>query len=489
MNKKEFIDDMMEKIKEIPTSDILSTRITLVQKGMNHHALCPFHHDKHMGSFSANDHKGIWKCFSCDIGGDGIKFIAEMDEINYLEAGFKVALMFNVITDEQYDTYFNHKRYSKDDVKKIEERYIVKEKKELKKIAPVEVLDAVFRLFIESSRLMARKKSGKMLLPEDETMLKDVRGLTDKRIDEGLYFTFPNRWVLKDFTARINKAFPKKGMDILKDVPGFFYDTKEERYTFPKAKGIGIGIKNEYGQVIGIQIRLHEGGRYKWFSSSFTIAREDLTHGTSSGSPIDVVYPEVVTNRNIIITEGRFKAEQIAKEVGSITISVQGITTWRKVVQLIKRLPQAVEKMCEYQGDKPFTIHTIMTAFDADIKYNINVYQQLKDMTDTIEQELGYPTYYLYWDAELGKGIDDLILNGHKDKIHRYDKEQWDKKYDKLIERLDAMFGKAKQAPDEDVEYYFDIYFKEVAFLKKGELSQFHYHRLHPKKTNEEEAI
>ena len=49
--------------------------------------LCPFHSDKHAGSFRVNLDSGAFTCFSCGAkGGDIIAFIQQRDGLSFREA-------------------------------------------------------------------------------------------------------------------------------------------------------------------------------------------------------------------------------------------------------------------------------------------------------------------------------------------------------------------------------------------------------------------
>lgn len=57
----------------------------LVRKGRSHWGLCPFHHEK-TPSFSVNAEGGYYHCFGCGAGGDVIKFIMNIESIDFLDA-------------------------------------------------------------------------------------------------------------------------------------------------------------------------------------------------------------------------------------------------------------------------------------------------------------------------------------------------------------------------------------------------------------------
>jgi DNA primase len=47
--------------------------------------LCPFHEEK-TPSFNVTPARGLWFCFSCVEGGDAIKFVQKIDNLNFAEA-------------------------------------------------------------------------------------------------------------------------------------------------------------------------------------------------------------------------------------------------------------------------------------------------------------------------------------------------------------------------------------------------------------------
>lgn len=485
MDKRQFADEVIESVRGLSVSSVLSTRMDLVNRYGYNKGLCPFHNDGRIGSFVATDSKGIWKCFSCGVGGDSIKFVSMLEGINYLESAFKLAVEYGIISRSEYEEYFERKRYTRDFIVNVERKYTEIDKKRMQNdIAEEYVLDKVFRLFIEEARELNRKKFGTMLSPEHMEHLTTERNLSEKEIKDGMYFTFPTRWVLREFASELRDRF-KDGEGILAKIPGFYFDKKEERFTFSNHKGIGIGIKNAKGQVVGIQIRhdkKNEGkSRYIWFSSSFASYDDKFEYGTSSGSPIDVVYPTTIKNRSVIITEGRFKAEQIAKQVGSIAISVQGVGSWRGIVKELDNIPES-PVVKALLPNRNFTIDTVLSAFDADMNYNVNVFEQARKMTDALEkvENLKYPVYYLNWDETLGKGMDDVLIAGHASAIKRYDKQKWDRQYEEMVQDIleKENYLDIKKVPGETVQKYFHEHFADFAPLGKKQFSAKHNKKL-----------
>ena len=78
-----------EKIAEIRARasvvEVISDYVTLKKVGRNHVGLCPFHGEK-TPSFTVNDEKGIFHCFSCKTGGSVFNFLMQYDHLSFPEA-------------------------------------------------------------------------------------------------------------------------------------------------------------------------------------------------------------------------------------------------------------------------------------------------------------------------------------------------------------------------------------------------------------------
>jgi DNA primase len=78
-----------EKIAEIRARasvvEVISDYVTLKKVGRNHVGLCPFHGEK-TPSFTVNDEKGIFHCFSCKVGGSVFNFLIQHDHLSFPEA-------------------------------------------------------------------------------------------------------------------------------------------------------------------------------------------------------------------------------------------------------------------------------------------------------------------------------------------------------------------------------------------------------------------
>lgn len=424
MDKRSFIESVIEQVREIPTTEIVSEKVKLQRKGGYDKGLCPFHNDRHIGSFVVSDKKGIYKCFSCGEGGDGITFVKRSENLNYVESAMKIALKRGIITLSDYEEFFS-KKFSDKKARQIEKVYIEKDRDKFKmEIAPINVLNNVFTAFIKESSLSNEHKD----------YLINERGLTEQDIEEGGYFTFPSRResFINAFLRRLKKDY-NYTPDILKNVPGFYREKATNKWLFTYNKGIGIAIKGANQLIAGIQVRRDKSeenkSRYIWFSSAFIEYDEKLMEkydcSTSSGSPIDVIYPKYLKYASIMITEGRFKAKKLADTYNTIAISVQGVGSWSNIVEQIKVIKSKYPK---------FNFRHIYVAFDGDMAYNVQVFNQAVKMTNKLNEELdGVNIHYNMWSTEYGKGIDDVIMSGNMEKIDVMDKTNFDRIYTKFI--------------------------------------------------------
>ncbi len=65
--------------------DVVGEHVALKPRGRNFIGLCPFHKEK-TPSFNVNPERQIFKCFGCGAGGDAIKFVQQIFNIEFKEA-------------------------------------------------------------------------------------------------------------------------------------------------------------------------------------------------------------------------------------------------------------------------------------------------------------------------------------------------------------------------------------------------------------------
>lgn len=415
------IDILKDDLKDsLSVSDVFERYFYSVKrKGNSSEALCPFHNDKQYGNFYINESKGFYKCFNCGAKGDIFSLLTDGFGYDFMEAVWVLARDYNFISEEE----FNNQNVNFDKDYKMKKESL-KEKKEkdnslvLAELADENLIALVYEIFSEVSPLTA----------EDRDYLINFRKIDKNRVDKD-YFTMP--YCNKSFMDRFISKLEEHGLDErdLIGVPGF-YVSDNNKVLFNGYKGIGIKIKNSKSTRIQIRLpkpflnKAKKPQRYIWFSSW----RKHL--GCSSGSPIDVMYPlvdESELKAVVFLTEGKFKSEKINEHYNSISLSMQGITSWKDKIK--PEILYIQQHSC---------VKGIFICYDADMSSNIQVYYQCKEM---VKEELDIfhkkNIFMVVWDASLGKGIDDLIDNGNKDKVKKIEFYKYEKIYDEFLSKYE----------------------------------------------------
>lgn len=78
----QIADDVLGNLDIV---DVVSRYVSLKKVGRNFVGLSPFRNEK-TPSFTVSPEKQIFKCFSTGIGGNAIKFIMEMEKIEFWDA-------------------------------------------------------------------------------------------------------------------------------------------------------------------------------------------------------------------------------------------------------------------------------------------------------------------------------------------------------------------------------------------------------------------
>ena len=417
------IRDMRQELETIPDEVLLAIgvpSITFYNVSGSFKALCPFHSDKHLGSFGYNPHTHCWGCFACGESGKGVFSLVMrimgwnfVDTVKYLYAhkndpvtGFETTVPPALIQRGKSTSAKNQRNYTPRLAQKVELPEISMEEDFLGHgpISPAD-LDRIYRAFAEASPLSAQELQ----------KLRAKRGLTFSSCSD--FFRFPSNWDMeywKRFRALLKKSDNRPGEErlyhSLLGVPGFYWDVAENRPGFLcVTNGLGILNHGVDGLITGIEIRTKaktgdEDPRYIGFSSASVCERypDRCKHGAKAGF-LDVV-PRRYSNTpdlGLAVTEGKFKALHLSYK-GYTGISIRGIGNWRKAMPLLAQMA----------ADKPVTI-----AFDADMKSNPAVAKSAVEFAQAL-MDKGFTVQFLSWPLPYGKGFDDLCNNGYYYKAH-----------------------------------------------------------------------
>lgn len=148
-----FIEDMFQKLDNIPIESIIGSRVNLIPRGRHLTGLCPFHRGTHLGNFMVTPSMGLWKCFSCGEGyaGNGIRFISLYMNIDYLAAAFHIAQEYSVISYDDFLYYSDSSSYNKKEISEVVRKHQETSMRvETYEKASPEIIDAVY-LFLKAN--------------------------------------------------------------------------------------------------------------------------------------------------------------------------------------------------------------------------------------------------------------------------------------------------------------------------------------------------
>lgn len=405
MCRKEIIERLFDKIYSMPIQDILRNYVSLKRRGNYYECLCPFHNDKHLGSFKITPTLNIYKCFSCGEGGGAVKFVRNLYGLNYTKAAIKIAQDCNLLNADDLQELTSISESGEKELKDINKAVAKKYEKKYEEIeASIEQRDKVYNTFLDCLELD----------DEDAKKLADKRKLSSHQIKAGKYKT-----ITKDINV-IDKML-KKGLrpeDFI-GVAGFYKkkeDSGQLSLSHMTSDGVIFPLYNAKGQIHSLQIRKRDKdaiSRYVFFSSSFAKNRDNLFGGTSARALSDVTFPDRLIHQDVLITEGRFKAQILANFMNCIVISLQGVASYKEK-DLLDNITN-IEKRVTSRSNKAFKVNRLIIAYDADMVHNKEVLRHAKNLGQLMSQYK--EVRYITWDEDKGKGIDDLIINeGYKRK-------------------------------------------------------------------------
>jgi hypothetical protein len=209
------------------------------------------------------------------------------------------------------------------------------------------------------------------------------RGLRAEEIDRAGYRTLEEQTVFRSVDRMMETFRP----DAVRGVPGFLVP-KKGCVNAVEYKGIAIPVRDERGRIIGLQVRNRSGrgAKYRWFAA----AKQDTTW---PHVPVGTPCPASLVR----VTEGPLKADVVtALDPDRVpTIAVAGVACWRDAVPLLGVIDPIA----------------IRLAFDADAHFGPGR-RHVDEFCEEIAR-LGYRVEVERWHGFRGKGLDDLLHNGH----------------------------------------------------------------------------
>lgn len=336
-----------------------------------YYADCPFCGDRR-GKMSLSTELDSWRCNYCGEHGGMLSLYGKINNLSNSEAYKKIC---EILINGEFELSHNFIRPGSVD----------SEKDKKSELADIQTMHNTYS---ELLNMLTLSKSHR-------EHLKNIRGLTDKQIDDLQYKSTPPFYMCRKITENlIKKGFTVQG------VPGFYM--KDGYWTvkfYSKASGILIPSRNMNGLIQGMQIRLDvpikdkaadsdkSGAKYIWLSSS------GKSMGISSGSPVHFVGD--VFARTIFLTEGLLKADIAHYLMNRTFIAIAGINNTSQLDSVFKTLSD--------NGTQ-----TIIEAADMDKYSNVHVDKGVSKIY-LLAKKYGLNFRRLTWNPNY-KGIDDWQL-------------------------------------------------------------------------------
>ena len=136
-----------QKIKDAASVvDVIGDFYDLRKKGVNYQCLCPFHDDRHMGSFVVSPRKNTYSCYSCGAHGDAIGFLMMKQGLTYPDALRWLAKKYSiVIPDDAHDEWRDRLNAIIEKAKQAEARRLEQQQQVKTLYLPVETPAAMMK--------------------------------------------------------------------------------------------------------------------------------------------------------------------------------------------------------------------------------------------------------------------------------------------------------------------------------------------------------
>ena len=325
------IKDIIEEVKSrCDIAHVISQYMSIKQSGSNFKGLCPFHGEK-TPSFYISTSKQMYKCFGCGEGGDVIKFVMSMENLEFMDALKLLAKQCGVEVNTNMDeaTKLKMEKVNKfQDIHREAARYYF-------------------------SNLISSKNPGYNYLRN--------RGLDDKTIKKfGLGYSLASWNSLKDYLLSkgyTNEELSECGLITYKKEENKSYDKFRNRVMFP--------IFDYRGNVIGFGGRVLDDSMPKYLNSPDTLIfnKRFNLYGLNFAR-------KEITDRTIILVEGymdlislyQYGIKNVVATLGTALTDQQGM--------LIKRYADTA--IISYDSDDA-GIKATLRAIEILTKLDVNV--------------------------------------------------------------------------------------------------------------------
>lgn len=310
-----FIEELKAKNDIV---SVVSRYVPLERRGRSFWGRCPFHSEK-TPSFTVNEYDQFYHCFGCGVGGDVIKFIQEIESVDFMGA-------VNILADlaKMQVPSFSSGTSDEDDIKK---------RKEEKERLTALMRDAA-RHYVDNLKT-PQSKPGRIYFEKRKISPEIAR-----RFGIGFSINFNDIIEFLQSKGYTIDEMVSAGVVKLKD--GRPYDALGGRVIFPT-----IDTSNNVIAFCGRTLESHPD-RAKYINTSDTV----LFSKSKSLFGINLVKKEKLSSNNlepIIVVEGQMDAVSLHKAGFTSAVASMGTALTIEQAKLIKRFSDKVY-IC-YDGD------------------------------------------------------------------------------------------------------------------------------------------
>ena len=413
---------------------------------------CAIHNSQGSECFYVNPRTQRYTCYSCGKSGDALAFIGDMEHTDFIGSVYYAGVQLGLISQEEA----NNRRI---DMKKHNDLKPVVKATKVEPIAPPAKIEEVHltEAEIERNHLVYEALAFNCGLEDkDRDELINERKIRKDKVNDYFTITASSSSLMTKVEYFCRTQYKMTKEEIAK-VPGFYLDDKGYLQLNNKMKTIAIKIKDSSGKTRMIQLknRFAKEGDCKYYYLS-----SNSVNGNKARMWVDVLYPNFKTYRQldtkelldnslatVIITEGKFKAEVITDTFNFPVIAIPGIKTFEnKVKEEVLNL------------NKVKQMKNCMIMLDADMDTNLAVGESVLQMLETELKEIAFKNVFVVvWNSRLGKGADDVILNGNKGSFVKVKADDFIASYKQFIE--DTKDCNRKNNDDRDyMKYLFRKY-------------------------------
>ena len=323
--------------------DIVSSYVSLTQKGKNYIGICPFHED-HSPSMSVSSEKQIYKCFSCGATGNVFGFVKEYENVSFPEAVKIVADKCGIIIDKSLDVNNKNEIHSKD----------------------FQIMDLAHKFYQNNLNTSFGKTAMEYL---------KNRGIDEKTIKEyeiGLSLDEPDS-LLKILTTKKYEQSKLLELGLINENNGYYYDSFTKRIMFP--------LWDKDGNIVGFSGRIYRGEKDL---SKYSNSRETTIF--KKGQTLYNYHKAkeyVKKEKSVIIVEGFMDAIRLSVNDVRNVIALQGTSLTNEQIELIKKLHTKVI-LCLDNDDAG--LNATLSNGNELIKHNLDIFViRLNDTKDPDE--------------------------------------------------------------------------------------------------------